>query len=186
MTGTEAKKKDSEGIEDFSTHGLGQHPRDESGSESRERQADGSLSSFGDSANIPASGISVPISVFSAELGSFETITRYLKEICGLRNHDIAGFTGRHEKTTWGACSRSLGKRAEPLAGDSGSYSGIKVPLSAIRDRELGVLESLSLYLKETLNLRYCQIARLLHRDQRTIWTAVSRARKKIGRRQTQ
>jgi DNA-directed RNA polymerase specialized sigma24 family protein len=46
--------------------------------------------------------------------------------------------------------------------------------------KELGVLESLVKYMKENLNLRYKEIAELTARDERTIWTAYNKSRKKM------
>src|SRR3989344_9124743 len=40
-------------------------------------------------------------------------------------------------------------------------------------------LESISEYLKEGLNLRYCKIADLLNRDDRTVWGAYKSAKEK-------
>ena len=138
-------------------------------------------------ADSASQGILIPLSIFSSSLGSLESITKYLRETVGLRNCDIAGFTNRDERTIWGSYSKALAKSAEILpAGDADSHSGIMLPLSILNNRELGVLESISFYLKEDQKLKYSQIARLLQRDQRTIWTAVSRAKRKIAGRVAQ
>ncbi len=125
--------------------------------------------------------IFIPVSVFSAETGSFEAITRYMREDLGLRNREIAALTNRSEKSTSGSYIHSITKSgAVPSASrPSASYSGIKIPISVIRDKTFGVLESIMFYLKEELSLKYAEIGRILHRDQRTVWTAVNRARKK-------
>ncbi len=57
--------------------------------------------------------------------------------------------------------------------------STINIPTSIFRDRSLSVLEAVVEYLKEHHNLNYHQIARLLNRDERTIWTVYNRAKKK-------
>lgn len=46
-------------------------------------------------------------------------------------------------------------------------------------DVSVGVLEALVEYLKEKEKLSYAEIGRMLHRDQRNIWTVYSRVRKK-------
>ena len=61
----------------------------------------------------------------------------------------------------------------------SESASSITVPVSVIADRSLATLESVVEYLKEVQNLSYHQIAELLQRDDRTIWTVYNRAKKK-------
>ncbi|MFH1849613.1 MAG: hypothetical protein ABH879_05490 [archaeon] len=48
-----------------------------------------------------------------------------------------------------------------------------------MRDRNVSVLEAISEYLKDSLGLCYHEIAVLLNRDDRTIWTCYSRAKKK-------
>lgn len=50
-----------------------------------------------------------------------------------------------------------------------------------IFNNESSALESISKYLKENVGLRYCKIADLLNRDDRTIWGAHNDANKKSG-----
>jgi len=55
----------------------------------------------------------------------------------------------------------------------------IKLPIS-IFNKKLGMLEAASLYLKDTLNLSFNEIAELLQRDYKTIWTSYNKAKKKL------
>lgn len=55
----------------------------------------------------------------------------------------------------------------------------IRVPVYLFRDRNVAVLEALVEYLKDVHGLSYHEIAVLLNRDDRTIWTAYSRVIKK-------
>lgn len=55
----------------------------------------------------------------------------------------------------------------------------VSIPVSVISDRSLATLESVVEYLKEKKNLSYHEIAVLLKRDDRTVWTCYSRAKKK-------
>jgi len=57
----------------------------------------------------------------------------------------------------------------------------ITLPSSIFRDRELSVLEAIAEYFKEEKKMRYSEIAKLLNRDDRTIWTAYNRAKEKRG-----
>jgi len=57
----------------------------------------------------------------------------------------------------------------------------VQIPSSIFKDRTLSVLEAMVEYLKEKQNLTYHQIALLLNRDERNIWTVYSRAKKKRG-----
>jgi len=58
---------------------------------------------------------------------------------------------------------------------------GIKIPVSIFCDRRFGVLESLVHHLKKNHCLKNCYIARTLNRDDRTIWTVLSRYKEKEG-----
>ncbi len=60
-----------------------------------------------------------------------------------------------------------------------GSEGFISIPTSIFQDRELSVLEAIAEYLKEKKGMRYSEIAKLLNRDDRTIWTAYQRAKVK-------
>lgn len=57
------------------------------------------------------------------------------------------------------------------------------VPVGLFRDRSLAALEIMVEYLHDDKKLAFCEIAKLLNRDDRTIWTVYNRAKKK--RRQT-
>jgi transcriptional regulator len=52
------------------------------------------------------------------------------------------------------------------------------LPLSVFKDRKLTILESIIVYLREK-GLRYSEIAELVNRDQRNIWTIYSKTIKK-------
>ena len=55
------------------------------------------------------------------------------------------------------------------------------IPLDVLKNRDLGVLESITVYLKDKKNMKFSEIARSLDRDQRTIWTTYTKAKKKLG-----
>ena len=55
--------------------------------------------------------------------------------------------------------------------------SSLFVPISVFSQRDVGVLESLCVFLKDKCSLRYCEIAHALHRDQRTIWNSYQKAK---------
>lgn len=55
----------------------------------------------------------------------------------------------------------------------------VMIPSFVFKDRQLKVLEVLVEYLKDNCNLSYHEIAVLLNRDDRTIWTVYHRANKK-------
>ncbi len=55
----------------------------------------------------------------------------------------------------------------------------LNIPISIFTDRSLASLEVVVEYLKEVKNLSYHQIAVLLNRNDRTIWTCYNRAKAK-------
>lgn len=121
----------------------------------------------------------LPLSIFNNDsLSALEAITKYLKEDCSLRYCEIAAALNRDDRTIWGAYDSARKKSALPLAGGG---SSLAIPASVFCDRTLSTLEALVRHAREELNLGYRQIATLLNRDYRTIWTVYSRARKKRG-----
>jgi hypothetical protein len=57
--------------------------------------------------------------------------------------------------------------------------SEVTIPLSTLTDNRLTILESIILYLKKK-EFKFSEIAKLLGRDQRNIWTIYSRMKNKI------
>ena len=55
------------------------------------------------------------------------------------------------------------------------------VPLEVLKNRDLGVLESLTVHLKDEQNMKFSEIDRALERDDRTIWATYHKAKKKVG-----
>lgn len=55
------------------------------------------------------------------------------------------------------------------------------IPLTIFSDRTLSTLEHIITHLKEKQNLSYQEIATLLNRNPRTVWTTYQRAKKKRG-----
>lgn len=53
------------------------------------------------------------------------------------------------------------------------------IPLALFSNRKLGTLEIMVKYLKENLGLNYSEIAKLINRDDRTVWTTYQKAVKK-------
>ncbi len=55
----------------------------------------------------------------------------------------------------------------------------IVLPISIFNEK-LGMLEAASLYLKDKVGLSFNEIAKLLKRDYKTIWTSYNKAKKKL------
>lgn len=120
--------------------------------------------------------ITIPISVFdNKELSALETISKYLKEELNFRYCKIGVLLNRDERTIWGSYNAAGRKRPAKLK----IKDSISIPISIFIDRKFSVLESLVRYLKERHDLTYHQVAVLLNRDDRTIWTVYYRVKKK-------
>ncbi|MBR9677316.1 hypothetical protein GOV04_04195 [Candidatus Woesearchaeota archaeon] len=66
------------------------------------------------------------------------------------------------------------------LTGEVSEKLQFSIPLDIFKNRSLGVLESITVYLKDTKGLKFSQIARALERDDRTIWATYHKAKKKL------
>jgi len=51
----------------------------------------------------------------------------------------------------------------------------LKLPARVLQDRSVAVLEAIVEYLKDEQDMKYSEIAKLLNRNVRTIWTVYSR-----------
>ena len=122
--------------------------------------------------------IKVPISVFKNDyLSSLENIVKYLRENLLLSYKQIASLTNRNEialAVTYRNAKRKLQDKF--VVTEISPYS---IPVSILQDRNISVLENVVAYLKDTFGLSYHNIAVLLNRDDRTIWTVYQRAKKK-------
>jgi len=120
----------------------------------------------------------LPINIFNNDfLSSLETVTKYMKEELNYRFRDIALLLNRSQKTVWDAYDGSRKKMDSRFSLDKDIR--FLIPSFVFKDRSISFLEALTEYLKDNLNLRYCQIASLLNRDPRTIWTVYHRAKNK-------
>ena len=120
--------------------------------------------------------IFVPLSVFSKKISTLETISKYLHENLNLSFKKIGELMNRSEKTIWQAYKFSKIKHPEKLKSADTKYI---IPVSVFANRKLSNLEAIVYYIKNTYYLKFSQIGPLLKRDQRTIWTVYSRAKKK-------
>ena len=120
--------------------------------------------------------IQIPSFIFVKELGALESIVKYLKEDLKLNFHKIAVTLNRDDRTVWATYHHSLKKLRSRFMYKK---SEITIPVSIIRNRELSVLENIVKYLKEELGMKYHEIAELLNRDDRTIWTTYHRVKEK-------
>ena len=121
-------------------------------------------------------GLKAPIQIFNNKLTPLESLTKYLKEEKTLSLHEISLLINRNERNIWHTLSNSKKKHPEKFI-----LKDVKlwIPVKIFSDPNLSALEVLVSHLKEKHSLTYHEIAVLLERDDRTIWTVYSRARKK-------
>ena len=125
--------------------------------------------------------MTVPSSIFlDRELAPLESISEYLKDERGLTYHEIAVLVGRDDRTIWTCYNRSQKKRAEKPKMLAGAEKSVEIPLDIFKNRTLAPLESIASHLKEAAGMSFHEIAVLLNRDDRTIWTCYNRSQKKM------
>lgn len=141
----------------------------------------------------------LPVVLFATEkLSGLEITVKYIKEELNKSITEIGALLNRSPKTIWttySIASKKVSGRFDVRALQSDSeltaklravaphneLEKINVPFSVIANRDLSVLESITQYLRNELHLSLNQIAVLLHRDNRTIWTVHHRAQKKMS-----
>lgn len=121
--------------------------------------------------------IMVPSSVFKERsLGILESLVVYLKDNINLTYHEIASLLNRDDRVIWGTYNNARKKfKGNFVAGKQ----AILIPVFIFTNRKIGVLESLVKYMKEELKFENYEIAGILNRNNRTIWTSYSRAIRK-------
>ena len=123
-------------------------------------------------------GITIPITIFSEKLGALESIVKYMRETLSMNYREIAKELGRDERTIWTAYKKANEKMKEKIEAEKTS---IMIPISRFENKSLTILESIVVYLKEK-GMKYSEIAELLGRDQRNVWTIYSRTIKKLNK----
>jgi len=97
-----------------------------------------------------------------------------LKENTEFSYNEIAELINRNDRTIW-VTYRNASRK---LRGRLTVRKGLTIPVSVIANRKLSVLEAVVTYLKQ-FKLTYHEIAIMLKRDERNIWTVHNRAKKK-------
>jgi hypothetical protein len=121
--------------------------------------------------------IEIPTSIFYKEMGTLESVIKYLKENINLSYHEIAELLNRDDRTIWTAYHKAIKKNNRPF---EIKESDKKLPSSVLVNDGLTILESIVFYLKSQ-GLKYSEISEILDRDQRNVWTIYSLSIKKLG-----
>jgi len=116
--------------------------------------------------------IRIPIKIFDNDkLSIFEAVVKFLKENLKFRYVKIASLLNRSDKTIWATYNKSRQKMPEPFTSVD---SKILIPISKLSDRKYTIFESVVLFLKNS-GFSNHEIARMLQRDDRTIWATYNR-----------
>lgn len=121
--------------------------------------------------------IAVPVSIFNNKLAPLEALVLYLKKHLNYKFSEIALMLNRDQSTIWLTYQNSLKKKVRIE-----EKSEIFIPLEIFSDRKLSILENITEYLRDK-GLSLKEIAKLVGKDNRTIWTVYNRAKKKRGKR---
>jgi predicted DNA-binding protein (UPF0251 family) len=127
------------------------------------------------SAVIQRDELFLPDFIFSKKLSSLEAISKYLIENCKLSIKEASVLLSRTNKNIWYAYNSSK-KKSVSFAVKKARFV---IPTAVLKNLDLSVLENIVIYLKEELDLPYHEIADILKRDDRTVWSVYNKANKK-------
>ncbi len=115
----------------------------------------------------------VPVSIFKTGIGPLAALCIYLKDYEKLSLSEIANKLNRDQRTIWATYNKAK-QKVRNLELDS-----LRVPLSIFQNRRKSIMENLVYHLRSELNMTLKDIAKLLGRNNKTIWCFYSRALKK-------
>jgi hypothetical protein len=136
------------------------------------------LSSFEILTLISEQEVMIPLSVFNRRLSALETISKYLYENVGLEFKEICKLLNRNVKTIWQAYDFARKKERKKFEVKKSKYM---FRADILANRKLSVLENIVVFLRENYDLKFSEIASLLARDTKTIWTINKRAERKLA-----
>jgi hypothetical protein len=116
----------------------------------------------------------VPLSVFLNDMAPLEAMTRFLIDAKRWSIKDSAMKLNRNFNTIWTTYNNAKKKKFDV------GISEYSLPLMIFAKEELSILESLVKYLHDHYRLRFSEIAKLIKRDTRTVWTCYHRSSDKL------
>lgn len=124
--------------------------------------------------------LQIPSSILShKKLGSLEAVVKYLKENKKKSLKEIANLLNKKYTTITNTYRKSILKEKPKLK--IKKTNNIFIPVYVFEHSNLGPLESLIVYLKDTLKLKNSVIAKLLNKSEKTIWSSYHNAQLKLG-----
>ncbi|MGM5487616.1 MAG: hypothetical protein ACQESG_01575 [Nanobdellota archaeon] len=122
----------------------------------------------------PEEELGIPLSIFQSRLSVLQALVLYLRDHRDYKNKDIAEMLDRSSQVIWSTYNNA---RKQGVTLDIEPEPS--VPLQACIRKNRTVLEGIVSYLREERGMRYSEIAPLLNRNERTIWTVYRRAQQK-------
>jgi hypothetical protein len=125
--------------------------------------------------------LQIPIAIFNQNISPAEVLSKYLKENLGLNFREIGKLINRDERTIWINYRNAIKKKKLKIKIKKKLKIEklINISVKIFSDRRLSVLESIVKYLKER-EFRNSEIAEMLGKDPRNIYTLYSRVKKKL------
>lgn len=121
---------------------------------------------------------SIDAAAFSIDaLSPTEVLVKYLREKKFNKFSDIARFLKRSQNTIQTTYNNAQKKHPKVL---SFSNSNINVPLSIFSNKKFTIFESLVRYLRDSKNMTNRDIAHILKKSNKTIWTVYNRSKLKL------
>ena len=137
----------------------------------------------------------IPISIFNPHLGALESIVKYMCEELLLDYGSIASILGRNEGPIGLTCRRAKKKlksrldkssetsKTKKVLGVDSKRGQQSIPFDVLRanpKNNLSIFESLAYHLMKNGH-DWHEIARIMHRHDKTVWTVLDRAKRKMG-----
>ena len=127
---------------------------------------------------------SIPASIFNNVLSPLENVVLYLSVRYRFNQTKIAEILCRDHTTIWTTLENAQQKinrlKYTGMIDKLPDSEKILVPVKIFSDRKLSILEDISMYMKDRFNMSYHEIAIVLGKNDRTIWTVVNRGWRKI------
>jgi len=121
--------------------------------------------------------LTVPASIFVQELTILEAVTKHLKENNSLKLSEIARLLKRTPRSIWGSFKLAEKKHPASLPKDPAS---VRIPIELFSHEILSPSQILVMCLFDEHKMRFAEIAKLLHRDARTIWAMYNTGKNKM------
>ncbi len=120
----------------------------------------------------------IPLSIFNPHLGALESIVKYMREELSLDYASIARIMHRNEGPIGVTYRRAKAKHDRTLSITSAEH----IPFDLFSNQKLSVFENIAYYLAKQGH-DWHDIAMILHRNDKTVWTVLDRAKRKMGER---